>query len=139
MFTNILVPADLSKKNERALKIAVGLAELGRGRIHLLHVIQTLADTSFDEMENFYLRLQERAYQDMETLADAHAGSPVPIDQKVVYGNRTQEILRYAEETGIDLIVMNSHRIKPDDPSQGWGTISYKVGILAGCPVMLVK
>jgi len=54
-------------------------------------------------------------------------------------GNRVKEILSFSQEHEIDLIVLNSHKIDFKDPSQGWGTISYKVGILSRCPVMLVK
>ena len=54
-------------------------------------------------------------------------------------GNRAPEIVRYAGEIGVDLIVLKSHRIDLENPSAGWGTVSYKVGILAQCPVLLVK
>ncbi len=47
--------------------------------------------------------------------------------------------MRYAVEEGMDLIVLKSHRIDLENPSAGWGTVSYKVGILAQCPVLLVK
>ena len=56
-----------------------------------------------------------------------------------MYGNRAQEIVRYAMEAGVDLIVLTSHRIDLQDSSAGWGTVSYKVGILSQCPVLLVK
>ena len=45
----------------------------------------------------------------------------------------------YAVEAGIDLIVLKSHRIDRQNFSTGWGTVSYKVGILAQYPVFLVK
>ena len=48
-------------------------------------------------------------------------------------------LVRFAEEQNVDLIVINSHKIEWDEPTQGLGTISYKVSILADCPVLLVK
>jgi len=63
----------------------------------------------------------------------------VPQREEVIFGNRAPEIVRYAVEAGIDLIVLKSHRIDLQNPSAGWGTVSYKVGILAQCPVLLVK
>ena len=39
----------------------------------------------------------------------------------------------------IILIILGSQKIDPARPGQGWGTTSYKVGILCRCPVMLVK
>jgi hypothetical protein len=48
-------------------------------------------------------------------------------------------VVIWSNEQGSSHIVMNSHQVDPDDPATGWGTISYKVGILAACPIMLVK
>ena len=36
-------------------------------------------------------------------------------------------------------IVLASHRVNPSKVNRDWGTISYKVGLLAQCPVLLVK
>jgi hypothetical protein len=63
----------------------------------------------------------------------------VNIKSEIIYGRRVREILNFAQEHEVDLIIPNSHRINPTDPTQGWDTISYKVGILSQCPVMLVK
>ena len=55
------------------------------------------------------------------------------------FGDRAEEIVRHVGKAGTDLVVLGSHRIDPDWPGAGWGTLSYKVGILAPCPVLLVK
>ena len=34
---------------------------------------------------------------------------------------------------------MSSHKLDPENAAEGWGTISFKVGVLSHCPVMLVK
>ena len=49
------------------------------------------------------------------------------------------EILRTITEQKIDLVVMSSHRLALRHPGENWGTISYKIGILSRCPVLLVK
>jgi nucleotide-binding universal stress UspA family protein len=56
-----------------------------------------------------------------------------------VYGRRAGEIVQYAAANEVDLIVLASHRVNPSRIARDWGTISYKVGILAQCPVLLVK
>lgn len=139
MFQNILVPTDFSDGDGHALDIAVKLCSMGNGKIHLLHVIEVIANTTFEEFKDFYTKLEKRAFKDLDKMIARFGGTdahPVPA---VIYGNRAQEILRYADENQIDLIIMKSHRIDVEDRAQGWGTISYKVGILAQCPVMLVK
>ncbi len=73
----------------------------------------------------------------MRPLLDA-AGA-IPASAEVLYGNRVNEILRFAAEKKVDLIVMGSHRLALRHPGENWGTISYKIGILSRCPVLLVK
>ena len=139
MFKNILVPTDFSEDDIHALEIAVRLSSLGHGKIRLLHVIEIIANTSFEEFRDFYTTLEKRAYDDMTAMIGRFQDDAERIEPEVIYGSRAREILRFAEDSSTDLIVMKSHRIDVEDRAQGWGTISYKVGILAQCPVMLVK
>ncbi|MEJ2587850.1 MAG: universal stress protein [Deltaproteobacteria bacterium] len=139
MFKNILVPTDLSGQENHGLDIAVKLCAMDRGTISLLHVIEVIANTTFEEFSDFYKNLEKKAHEGLQRMIEQVRSSDVDILPEVIYGNRAQEILRFVEERHIDLIVMKSHRIDVEDRAQGWGTISYKVGILAPCPVMLVK
>lgn len=139
MFKNILVPVHFTKENKKALDIAVKIASKDKGTVHVLHVVEIIADTTFTEFKDFYTNLEERAQKRINTLIASSKNSEVKIISTVLYGDRVQEILTFAEKRKIDLIVMNSHKISLENPSQGWGTISYKIGILAQCPVMLIK
>ena len=139
MFKNILVPTDFSVKSSHALEIATNIALLGYGNVYVLHVIKTMPNSTFQEFEDFYQKLEKQAEKEMTDLLVPYKESQINIEWAVVFGNRVQEILRFAEDHQIDLIVMNSHKIDPKSPVQGWGTISYKVGVLANCPIMLVK
>ncbi|MDQ1336602.1 MAG: hypothetical protein QG552_3552 [Thermodesulfobacteriota bacterium] len=139
MFKNILVPTDFSDNDRNALNIAVKICSVENGKIHLLHVIEVIANTTFDEFKDFYTKLEKRSFKDLNGMIAPFQGGQADMVPAVGYGNRAQEILRYAHEHQIDLIIMKSHRIDVEDRAQGWGTISYKVGILAQCPVMLVK
>jgi nucleotide-binding universal stress UspA family protein len=139
MFKKILVPVDLTKKNKKALDIAVKIALHDKSKIFLLHVVETIAYTSFSEFEEFYRTLEERAEKYINTLITRYKKNNLPIEGKISLGNRVVEILSFAGKNKIDLIVMNSHRINPKEPAEDWGTISHKVGILSQCPVMLVK
>jgi nucleotide-binding universal stress UspA family protein len=139
MFKNILVPTDFSDKDSHALDIAVKLCSMENGKVHLLHVIEVIANTTFDEFKDFYASLEKRSFKDLNEMIAPYQGRRADITPAVTYGNRAQEILKFANENQIDLITMKSHRIDVEDRAQGWGTISYKVGILAQCPVMLVK
>lgn len=139
MFQRILVPVDFSEQNQRSLEIAVEIAARAGGTVYLLHVIEMIADTSFEDFRDFYLSIEREAAQKMEQLRQRIAENAANLDHAILYGNRVRDILRVADEQSADLIIMNSHRIDLSDPTKSWGTISYKVSMLANCPVMLVK
>jgi universal stress protein A len=138
MFERLLVPVDLTDRNSRAIEIARDLVQPGGGDVTLLHVIETL-DLPYEELEEFYSRLEQRTIEQLDVLAEPLRTAGLSVDQEVVYGRRAEEVLRYAEEHRIDLIVLNSHRVDPQNPGAGWTTMSYQVAILAQCPVLLVK
>jgi len=139
MFKNILVPTDFLDDNQHALEIAVKLCSMDSGKICLLHVIEVIQNTTFKEFEDFYSSLEKRSFEGLNAIIDRLDLTGTAVDPQVVYGNRTHEIVRYAEENNVDLIIMKSHKVDLEERSQGWGTISYKVSILAQCPVLLVK
>ncbi len=139
MFKNILVPVDLTKKNKQALDIAVKIALHDKSKVYLLHVVETIASTSFSEFEDFYRNLEERAKKYIDKMITPYKKSELLIEGKITFGNRVVEILSFSGKNKIDLIVMNSHKVNPKEPTENWGTISQKVGILSQCPVMLVK
>jgi nucleotide-binding universal stress UspA family protein len=139
MFKNILVPTDFLDDDQHALDIAVRLCSMDNGKISLLHVIEVIQNTTFEEFEDFYSGLEKRSFKGLNNIIDRLDTQEITVEPRVVYGNRTREIVRYAEENSADLIIMKSHKVDLEERSQGWGTISYKVSILAQCPVLLVK
>ena len=139
MFRNILLPVDLSSRHQEALKIAGSLATQSGGELTLFHVIELLQGAPQLEEEAFYRRLEAKARSHLGRLQAHVEREAVRCRLMVVYGDRAAEIVRHAAEMRSDLIVMSSHRVKFDSPGLSWGTLSYKVGILAQCPVLLVK
>ncbi len=139
MFKKILVPTDFLDNDQHALDIAVRLCSMDNGKISLLHVIEVIQNTTFEEFEDFYSGLEKRSFKGLNAIIDRLDIKDITVEPQVVYGNRTREIVRYAEENNADLIIMKSHKVDLEERSQGWGTISYKVSILAQCPVLLVK
>jgi len=135
-FRRVLVPIDFTRKNLRTVKIAGRVAEKG-GTLTLLHVIERIDEGDSRSLSAFYRKLESTAREKMKTLLTA--AGPSATRSQILYGNRVEQILRYAQEKKVDLIVMSSHRLSPGRPGENWGTISYKVGILSRCPVLLVK
>jgi nucleotide-binding universal stress UspA family protein len=106
----------------------------------LLHVIELIADTRRDgELSEFYAKLEEQAKAKFETLLAESDLETLPVTTEIIYGERVHEILDYAEQHEVDLIVMASRKVDRVNPMGGLGTISQRIGILAQCPVLLVK
>ncbi len=138
MFENILVPVDLTDKNRRAVEVARDLAELADGSVTLLHVIEPL-DLPFEELEDFYSRLEDKAADAMYGLAEPLREAGRGADRHVIYGDRAAEIVRYSGENDFDLVVMTSRRFGPEGDTADWATLSHKVAIMSQTPVLLVK
>jgi nucleotide-binding universal stress UspA family protein len=138
MFRNILVPTDLTEKSYKAIEIATGMGKGKPCNITLLHVVETLEDDEGDEFKEFYDKIAARAEKKLAKIARRYETDNIEIHTDIIYGKRVQEIVKYASSKGIDLIILSSHKLDEMD-SEGWATISYRVGIFAPCPVMMVK
>jgi nucleotide-binding universal stress UspA family protein len=139
MFRQLLVPLDFTAKNEAAVTIALETARRDGAEVTLLHVIETIEHVDFDEMADFYRKLEARAAAKLQVLTDRFTTAGVRARYEIVYGRRVGSILEQAVSEKTDLIVLSSHLVDRAHPALGLGIISYQVAILAGCPVLLVK
>jgi len=139
MFHRVLVPLDFTDKNLRALEIARQIAVQHKASVALLHVIETVEHLPIDELKGFYAKLEATARERFGLAASMMLEKGLVVEPEVVYGKRAEEIVKYATGNDVDLIVLSSHKIGPEQPARGWATISYKVAVLAQCPVLLVK
>lgn len=137
IFERILVPVDLSDRVSSALDWTARLAGPGT-TVTLLHVIETLEDVPFEEMEEFYRKLEARAIEALEGWVDELGRRGVEAERRVVFGHRLEEVLS-ASTDGPDVVLLRSHAVDPQSPGRGWGTLSYRIAFLAACPVLLIK
>jgi len=76
-------------------------------------VIEAIPGLSLKEVKPFYERLEKNARKAMEAVA-RRANEDAPAAGRVlVYGRRAEEIVKYAAENEVDLIVLASHRVNP--------------------------
>lgn len=145
MYRNILVPVDFTLKTEAALTAAIDLARGGpdgsdgEPRVTLVHVVETIEHVEFEEMKDFYHGLETRASAKLFGMEERFRSAGVAVRHEVLFGKRAETILRFAEEDGSDLIVLASHKVDRDHPALAVGAISYRIAIVARCPVLLVK
>jgi nucleotide-binding universal stress UspA family protein len=137
LFHSILVPVDFTPKNRRSLRVAAELARQAGATITLLHVIEKVELVPDRELRGFYRKLEARARRQLAAMADALAEKGCTVRRRILRGSRVAEIVRSA--AGMDLVLLASHRLGRRRPHRGWGTLSYRVAILAPCPVLLVK
>lgn len=141
-FHHILVPLSLSTKNKTAVDIAFDLAVHNKASISLLHVVQSIeagTETPDRETSDFYEHISKRAESELEALSRRFLEADIQCEFKVRIGDRMEEIVQFAHDHRVDLIVMSSHRVDPDRLAETWGTLSYKVSVICDCPILLVK
>ena len=139
MFTKIVLPVDLTDKHAAALDAAVRLVGHGGGSVTLLHVVEVIPGLSMEEEGVFYGRLERLARSQLQQLGKALEEQKVGWQVEVRFGKRVAETARYAAESGADLLIVTGPRFDPADAAAAWQSMSYTVGIMAQCPVLVVK
>ena len=139
MFQSILIPTDLTPRDSKALEVASTLCAEGNFKVDIVHVIETINNADGDEFQPFYDRLEQRAAEKMLEIIGRMELGKGNIHTHILFGKRVREIVKFADENRVDLIVLSSHKIDRAAPAEGWATISYRVAILAHCPVLMVK
>jgi len=137
----ILVPTDFSDASVAAQQYALGLAEAFQSAVHLLHVVQDPYVQPW-AAEAFGVSLAgvlERWEQDARAQLDQIGGAGDPRVTCVTrVGHPFVEILDYAAETGVDLIVMGTHGRGPV-AHMLLGSVAERVVRKAPCPVLTVR
>jgi universal stress protein A len=139
MYRRILVPTDLTDRTLKALEVASSIAASANARITLLHVIETIAGAEDNQLTAFYRKLERQAAERLKEIISHTPAKRSEIQTEVVYGRRVDEVLRFVRANDVDLVVLASHPVETSKPYEGLGTMSYKLGILAPCAVLLVK
>lgn len=139
MFKSLMVPVDLSDRHEKALRAAMELAALSNGQITLLHVIEVVHGLPVEDDPEFYKRLETTSQEYLAATLKRLQSDRVSCKIAIRVGERGPDVLKYAVEEGIDLIVVSSHPIDPAAPGSGWLSLSYLIGIGAPCNVLLIK
>ena len=140
MYKHILIAYDGSSGAKRALARALTLAKIFSARIGAIWVRSSLPH--FPETVDEIAEEQEAADQYLERLKaeleTAARDASVEISCEARSGHPAKSILRHAEETGVDLIVLGSR-----GHSDLWGRImghtADRVSENAHCDVLIVR
>jgi nucleotide-binding universal stress UspA family protein len=140
----ILLPTDFSKHSNVAMTYAAALAEKFAAELYLLHVVQDLALFIPDAVavappvappvEEFLAAAREA----LERVSKGSQLAGLPVHREVREGTPFYEIIRFAKEMNIDLIVMGTHG-HTGLTHVLLGSVTEKVVRKAPCPVLTVR
>lgn len=139
MFKRILLPLDLTSRHQRAVETAAEMALQSKGEVALLHVIEEIHGLSKTDEPDFFQKLEQSARDAMDKIAKRLKNRNVACRSLIRYGNRIREVVRAAKSWRSDLIIATGPRFDSEHAATSWASLSWKIGILAPCPVLLVK
>jgi len=140
----ILVPTDFSKHSENALAYAAAFAEKFDAELFLLHVVQDLALfvpealTAAPPVTPPVEQLTAAVREALDRLIDSNHLRRFTVHAEVREGSPFYEVVRFAEEQEIDLIIMGTHG-RAGLVHVLLGSVAEKVVRKAPCPVLTVR
>jgi nucleotide-binding universal stress UspA family protein len=141
---NVLVPTDFSDTSEVALKYGKALAGAFGATLHVVHVIEEPYGQPWAvEAYGFSLAaLQDEWIKEANTRIAAtvtdEERQTLKARTATVLGHPVMEVLRYADEQSVDLIVMGTHGRGPLGHLV-LGSVAERVVRKAPCPVLTVR
>ena len=141
MYDDVLVPTDGSEAVDRALDHAVRLATDHDATIHALYVVdRRIATANSGELHDEVVAdLESQGDEAVATVAERAESAGLDVETHVVSGTPDTEIVSYADENGIDVIVMSPEGKSPRERIQSLGSVSDRVADDATVPVFLIK
>jgi nucleotide-binding universal stress UspA family protein len=142
---SILLPTDFSDCGNYALSYAASLARTFEASIICVHVIEPMVPTvGYSGMTeplpiaDISGQLEDSAERELPKIAECEECAGLEVEELIVHGEASSEIVRVAKDRRVDLIVISSHgrtglgRIL-------FGSTAEAVVRHASCPVLVVK
>ncbi len=143
----ILYPTDFSEYSIAALPYAIGLSKQNESEFHCLHVVDVeneefirhgyviplVSQPDISESE-----IMRSAQKQLDEFVSENMAVAQPLVKKVIRGKPFVEIIRYARDNSIDLIVMGTHG-RSALASMLLGSVAEKVVRKAPCPVLSIR
>ncbi len=142
-FKNVLFPTDFSECSEKVFPLALEMAQKFDAKLYLLFVVRDISylvtiNVSGDALMNTVAEVARGAEKQMQEFCDKYLRDLSPYETTVVIGNPADEILKFANEHAIDLIVMGTHGRKGLDRTL-MGSVADHVIKNAAAPVLTIN
>ncbi len=139
----ILFPTDFSEGSGAAATYALDLAGKYGAKLYVVHVIYDITRAaalyaSTIDVEAIYVEMRAGAGEELKRYAAEVFGGCAEVEGALLRGTPYEEILSFARQKGVGLIVMGSHGRKGLDRVL-FGSTASKVVKNAACPVLTVR
>ena len=139
----ILVATDFSEAAEAALSYGRALARAFGARLHVIHVVDDMylrlgGDAYAAVLPELQQDVERQARERLDQLVVDNDPTPLPIDVIIRDGGAAPEIVKYAKDADIDLIVVGTHG-RGAVAHLLMGSVAERVVRTAHCPVLTVR
>jgi nucleotide-binding universal stress UspA family protein len=139
VYSNILLPTDGSPGQGPVVERVIDLAETYGATVHALYVLDTDGLSGEISTAGLVAELEETGRDAVdEVLSAVRAADVATAEGAVRRGAPHREIVDYAEEHDVDLVVMGTHG-RTGLPHLLLGSVAEKVVRTAACPVLTVR
>ena len=141
MYDDILIPTDGSETIAETLSHGLPIAERDDATVHALYVVDSRVTAAATEETGPELEasLEEEGREAVADVADRAARRDLEAVTEVRKGTPSKAILEYADERGIDLIVIGTRGKSPREKVASLGSVSERVVDNAEIPVFVVR
>jgi nucleotide-binding universal stress UspA family protein len=151
ILSRILVPYDGSKYSNHAVNRAIEISRKELSQIYFISVVNvnyiqppgSLLGMVSQSSVNAIKQLTDSAKKETSQMLASQVSKcrikGIKADSKVASGNITDEILKFAKQKKITLIVIGSQGLHGIKKIKALGSTSRKVSEFASCPVLIVR
>lgn len=142
--SRILVPTDFSELGQLAVQYATAIAEQFQAELHLLHAIDDFfilapeANLMLPDRNQYLRDLKAAAETELSKLPTTGGVPAARVMRHTVVGHPLEQIVRFAKEQEIDLIVIGSHGRRGISHFL-LGSVAERAVRFAVCPVLTVR
>lgn len=138
----ILVPTDFSKLSLSAVEYASMIFELQSPKIYLMHVLENVQRTNSNKSRKDSIKTnlenERNAKKQLHQITSQLLSTCGDVEEVVCYGEPFREIVRFAQDSKIDLIVISTHG-RTGIAHVLLGSVAEKVVRYSAIPVLTVK
>ncbi|MCK5140354.1 MAG: universal stress protein [Thermodesulfovibrionia bacterium] len=139
----IVFPTDFSEGSFHALPYAVDLSKHYNAKLYVLHVIYDFSKATYSHIphisaDSLYKEMSDWAKEEIESCCVEEIRGLTNVDKVVLKGVPYEEILKFASEKKIDIIVMGTYG-RVGFERFIFGSTAERVVRRAPCPVMTVR